>query len=68
MRIKKIKNISNLTAVLDLGEGSFLHLPSGQEIKNVRVENVDELRHCCDITSDLGEIQERRTGKTRLDG
>jgi len=68
MRVKKIKNTSNLTAVVDLGEGTSLHLPPGQSVQNVRIENVEELRHSCEIVSDLGEIQERRTGKNKLNG
>jgi hypothetical protein len=66
MRAKKIKNTSDSDVIVDLGEGTTVKLPPGQEIKNVRVENVGQLRGQCDVVSDLGEICEHRTDKTRL--
>jgi hypothetical protein len=68
MRVKKIKNVSDHMVKVDLGQGTTVNLPPKQEIQNVRVENVSDLREQCRITSDLGEIVERRTGKNRLNG
>lgn len=69
MRVRKIKNISNHTVTAQLAEGATMDLPPGVEVKNVRVENLSELRPDCDIVSDLGEVSEdRRSSKTKLFG
>lgn len=68
MRVKKLKNVSDSTVEVDLGQGTTVNLPPGQEIQNVRVDNVSDLREKCQVTSDLGEIVEHRTGKTKLNG
>ena len=66
MRVKRIKNVSDHTVQVNLDDGVHVHLPAGQEIRNVRVNNICGLKEDCEILSDLGEIQEHRTGKTRL--
>jgi hypothetical protein len=62
MRIKKIENTSNEDVHLDLGEGSQLTLRPGSTFRNVRVENLDQIKD----TSDLGEIREDHSGPVKL--
>jgi hypothetical protein len=66
MRIKKIENTSNEDVHLDLGEGSQLTLRPGSTFRNVRVENLDQIKDRVKVTSDLGEIREDHSGPVKL--
>ena len=66
MRVKKIKNKSNEDVQLDVGDGSKLTLSPGSFFSNLRVENLDQIRSKVEVTSDLGEICETHSGKTKL--
>lgn len=66
MRIKVIKNISQEDVQLDLGEGTKMTLSPGASFKNVRVENLDQIKKKVKVTSDLGEIREDHSGPTKL--
>jgi len=66
MRVKKIKNKSNEDVQLDVGDGSKLTLSPGSSFKNLRVENLDQIRSKVEVTSDLGEILETNNSKTKL--
>lgn len=66
MRMKKVTNTSASDVQVELEGGVNVSLPPGQEIKNVRVQNLGELRGKVEAISDLGEICEVRSDKTKL--
>lgn len=66
MRMKKVTNTSASDVQVELEGGVNVSLPPGQEIKNVRVQNLGELRGKVEAISDLGEICEVRANKNKL--
>ena len=66
MRMKRVKNTSASDVQVELEGGVNMSLPPGAEVKNIRVQNLGELRGKVEAVSDLGEICEVRTDKTKL--
>ena len=66
MRMKKVKNTSARDVQVELEGGVSMSLPPGAEVKNIRVQNLGEIRDKVEAVSDLGEICEVRTNKTKL--
>ena len=68
MNIKNIKNISDESIQLNVGNGANLTLDPGASFQNVKVDNLDQIKEKVKVTSDLGEIRETPSTKSKLYG
>jgi archaellum component FlaG (FlaF/FlaG flagellin family) len=66
MNVKTIKNISNENVELSVGNGSKLTLSPGSSFNNIQVENLNQVKEKVKIVTDLGEVNETNTSKSKL--
>jgi len=61
MRLSRLKNASDTSIPVRHG-GAVTHLAPNDEMKNVDVQNFDEIKEKVTATHDLGEVNESQGG------